>query len=160
MSLGSIGGISSRGASRAARGVAAPRVPAMAPMTTPISGQTGYGGVAQLGVNKSIHHRNVAGMSPGAGGYAGAAARAARNSPVANSIRTQQRPQRLAKINAARAQSAMNKRTGVAAPAPAGRGMSMKTKIGLGIAGGIAAGTVMNRSGSGTDRGRTSVYRY
>jgi len=48
----------------------------------------------------------------------------------------------------------------MAAAAKAGPRMSMPTKIGLGIGAAAAVGVLMNRSGSPSDRGRQSSYRY
>ena len=48
----------------------------------------------------------------------------------------------------------------IAAAAKAGPRMTMPTKIGLGIGAAAAVGVLMNRSGSPSDRGRQSSYRY
>jgi hypothetical protein len=165
--------------------------PPMAPLPV-ITAQSGYGGAAraaQLRTRASARHapgthtppptpkmpnipstpaaahaRNVAGNTPGMGGYGGAASVAIRNSPLAQQVRGQQRPLRRAQVHGARTQSALNKATQnkpIAAAAPTARKMSPKTRTGLMIGGAAAVGVALNnRSGRPADRGRQSTYRY
>lgn len=106
----------------------------------PVSGQTGYGGVAQLGLNKAMHGPTSPHARPGP--MHGPARPGPMHGPaMPGPVHGPPKP--------------------IAQPAPVGKRMSGRTKTGLMIGGAAAVGVALNnRSGRPTDRGRQSTYRY
>jgi hypothetical protein len=105
----------------------------------------------RVGANTPVTTRST-GRVMGAIGMGSGASPAGRNLPARRNLP--------AVSGGVRTPVTMGPTRGLRSPAPAGRGMSTRTKVGLGVAGGLAVGTVMNRSGRGTDSGRSSIYRY
>jgi hypothetical protein len=150
----------------------------------------GYGGVAARGINNAVAMRGShrapsipAGVGGGhiipnaksMGGYAGMAATANNNLVRSNRARQQRANQGSVGSSPGRGHQVQPKSAtppSAKVPPPPGvntgnkkgilpkGGMHRKTKVGLAIGGAAAVGVLMNRSGSPSDRGRQSSYRY